>query len=193
MNGIYLRGEIYYARLENAMGSEQKGHRPVLIIQNDAGNKYSPTVIVAAVSSMKKRTYLPTHISLPKEIGIEEGCIVMLEQLRTLDKQRLDEYVCKVDASTMNLIDNALMVSVGVMQEKEKYTVPHTKKKEGKPKEEQSEMVLCLCSTCVRQFVYSPEYSVKKLSSNEKNAELCNYCQVKKGRDYRIVRRSLKS
>ena len=188
MNGIYLRGEIYNAKLENGLGSEQSGYRPVLIIQNDTGNKYSPTVIVAAVSSMKKKDYMPTHITLPKEIGIEENSIVLLEQLRTLDKQRLLEYVCKVDADTMNLIDKALMISVGVKQEKESNHVSHTNKAE-EIKEGRNEMILCLCGVCVSQFIHSPEYAVKKLTQEHKEKELCNYCQVRKGRDYRIIRR----
>lgn len=189
MNGIYSRGEIYYANLENGVGSEQMGYRPVLIIQNDTGNKYSPTVIVAAVSSMKKKDYLPTHITLPKEIGIEENSIVMLEQLRTLDKRRLEEFVCRVDSDTMNLIDHALMISVGVKREKEKDRVPHTNHEEMGVSADRSEMMLCLCGVCVRQFIYSPEYSVKKLPQNAKETEWCNYCQVRKGRDYRIIRR----
>ena len=189
MNGIYLRGEIYYAELENCMGSEQMGTRPVLIIQNDTGNKYSPTVIVAAVSSMKKKDYLPTHITLPKEIGIEEGSIVLLEQLRTLDKRRLDEFVCTVDSDTMNSIDDALRISVGLKQNEEKDIAYHIAHKKVGKRTDRGEMMLCLCGTCVRQFIYAPEYSVKKLPQNAKETEWCNYCQVRKGRDYRIIRR----
>lgn len=191
MNGVYSRGEIYYANLENGLGSEQMGYRPVLIIQNDTGNKYSPTVIVAAVSSMKKKDYLPTHITLPKEIGIEENSIVMLEQLRTLDKRRLEDFVCRVDSDIMNLIDHALMISVGVKREKGKDRIPHTNHEEMGVSVDRGEMMLCLCGVCVRQFIYSPEYSVKKLTQNHKETELCNYCQVRKGRDYRIIRRTL--
>ena len=189
MNGIYLRGEIYYAKLENCVGSEQMGIRPVLIIQNDMGNKYSPTVIVAAVSSIKKKDYLPTHIVLPKEIGIEEDSIVLLEQLRTLDKRRLDDFVCTVDSDTMNSIDDALRISVGLKRKKTKHSSSHTAHKKVRNRTDRSEMLLCLCGTCVSQFIYDPEYSVKKLPQNTKETEWCNYCQVRKGRDYRIIRR----
>ena len=114
MNGTYLRGEIYFADLEHGVGSEQMGYRPVLIIQNDTGNKHSPTVIIAAISSARKKDYLPTHINLPKEAGVEEGSIIMLEQLRTLDKTRLGEYIGCVSAEKMNEVNKALEISMGL-------------------------------------------------------------------------------
>ena len=189
MNGTYLRGEIYFADLESGVGSEQMGYRPVLIIQNDTGNKHSPTVIISAISSARKKDYLPTHINLPEEAGVEEGSMVMLEQLRTLDKRRLDKFVGKVDAITMDLIDNALMISVGVKLEQRKDNGYYIDNEEISASAGREEMVLCLCGVCVRQFIYSPEYLVKKLNRNQKELELCNYCQVKKGQDYRITRK----
>jgi len=189
MNGTYLRGEIYFADLESGVGSEQMGYRPVLIIQNDTGNKHSPTVIVSAISSARKKDYLPTHINLPEEAGVEGGSMVMLEQLRTLDKRRLDKFVGKVDAATMNLIDNALMISVGVKREQRKDSGYYIDNEEISASAGRDEMVLCLCGVCVRQFIYSPEYLVKKLSRNQKGNELCNYCQVRKGQDYWIARK----
>lgn len=189
MNGTYLRGEIYFADLEHGVGSEQMGYRPVLIIQNDTGNKHSPTVIIAAISSARKKDYLPTHINLPKEAGVEEGSIIMLEQLRTLDKRRLDKFVGKVDDDTMSLIDDALMISVGVKQEKEKDERSNIDNEAIGGSAGREEMILCLCGICVRQFIYSPEHLVKKLNRNQKGTELCNYCQVRKGQDYRIARK----
>ena len=192
MNGTYLRGEIYYADLESGVGSEQMGYRPVLIIQNDTGNKHSPTVNVAAISSARKKDYLPTHINLPKETGVEEGSMVMLEQLRTLDKRRLDKFVGQVDMDTMNLINHALGISVGIKLEKQKSYGSSIYNEETRTNVSRDEMTLCLCGVCVRQFIYSPEYSVRKLTQNHKETELCNYCQVRKGRDYLIIRRKVK-
>lgn len=109
------RGDIYYAALKMGIGSEQNGYRPVLIIQNDTGNKYSNTVIVAAITSKTTKKNLPTHISIPKEMTkLSENSIVLLEQLRTLDKMRLGEYVCHLDQSLMEEIDQAIICSLGI-------------------------------------------------------------------------------
>ena len=109
------RGEIYYADLSPVVGSEQGGVRPVLIIQNDVGNKYSPTVIVAAITSQLSKAKLPTHIELDKNIfHLEKDSVVLLEQIRTLDKRRLKERVSAVDNLTMNRIDIAMMISLGI-------------------------------------------------------------------------------
>ena len=107
------RGYIYYADLSGAAGSEQDGIRPVLIIQNDTGNKFSPTVIAAAITSKEKRSDLPTHVNLGTEFGLREPSIVMLEQIRTIDKTRLGRYVGRVDAKTMRLVEKAVNVSLG--------------------------------------------------------------------------------
>ena len=107
------RGYIYYADLSGATGSEQDGIRPVLIIQNDTGNKYSPTVIAAAITSKEKRSDLPTHVYLGTEFGLREPSIVMLEQIRTIDKTRLARYVGRVDVKTMRLVEKAVNISLG--------------------------------------------------------------------------------
>ena len=109
---IVKRGEVYYADLNPIKGSEQGGFRPVLIVSNDIGNRNSPTVIVAAVSSKAKKMELPTHCPLPQQGGLPLTSIVMLEQLRTIDKIRLERYICTLDVSTMEEIDHALTVSV---------------------------------------------------------------------------------
>ncbi len=111
------RGDIYYADLSPVVGSEQGGLRPVLIVQNDVGNKYSPTVIVAAITSQLSKAKLPTHIELCKEkYNLQKNSVVLLEQLRTLDKRRLQEKVCCLDSSVMQKIDIALMISLGVVE-----------------------------------------------------------------------------
>lgn len=114
MNSI-RRGEIYYADLSPVVGSEQGGIRPVLIVQNDIGNKFSPTVIAAAITSRRQKTPLPTHISVNADrCGLSKDSVVLLEQVRTLDKQRLKEKMGTLGESDMQKIDRALSVSFGL-------------------------------------------------------------------------------
>lgn len=109
------RGEIYYADLSPVVGSEQGGVRPVLIVQNDIGNKYSPTVIAAAITSRKYKTDLPTHISLDAAgSGLSKDSIILLEQVRTIDKSRLKERMGSLSESAMNEVNHALSVSFGL-------------------------------------------------------------------------------
>lgn len=109
------RGEIYYADLSPVVGSEQGGLRPVLIVQNDVGNKFSPTVIAAAITSQKDKTNLPTHIKVnADECGLSKNSIVLLEQVRTIDKQRLKERMGKLDDFDMYRVNKALSVSFGL-------------------------------------------------------------------------------
>lgn len=109
------RGEIYYADLSPVVGSEQGGIRPVLIVQNDVGNRHSPTVIAAAITSRLDKAKLPTHISLEaSSCGLQKDSIVLLEQIRTLDKKRLKDRMGALDSSAMNRVDNALSISFGL-------------------------------------------------------------------------------
>lgn len=109
------RGEIYYADLSPVVGSEQGGIRPVLIVQNDVGNKHSPTVIAAAITSKKEKSQLPTHISVSAQsCGLSKDSVVLLEQVRTLDKRRLKERMGELDSSSMAQVNNALQVSFGL-------------------------------------------------------------------------------
>ena len=109
------RGDIYYADLSPVVGSEQGGIRPVLIVQNDIGNKYSPTVIAAAITSQRDKAKLPTHIEVTaSSCGLAKDSIVLLEQIRTLDKRRLKERMGMLDENAMGQIDQALSVSFGL-------------------------------------------------------------------------------
>ncbi len=109
------RGDIFYADLSPVVGSEQGGVRPVLIVQNDMGNKYSPTVIAAAITSQKDKTQLPTHIKVSADsCGLIKDSIVLLEQIRTLDKRRLKEHMGSLGSGEMNRVDRALSVSFGL-------------------------------------------------------------------------------
>ena len=107
------RGDIYQADLNPVFGSEQGGYRPVLVIQNNRGNKYSPTVIVAAITSRLK-TKLPTHVSLRNIKGLDKNSVVLLEQVRTIDKKRLDNYIGTLTKEQMQKIDKALRTSTGM-------------------------------------------------------------------------------
>jgi len=109
------RGDIYYADLSPVIGSEQGGIRPVLIVQNDVGNKYSPTVIAAAITSQTGKTRLPTHIKLDAEkCGLAKDSVVLLEQIRTLDKKRLKERMGTLDIGAMGKVNEALSISFGL-------------------------------------------------------------------------------
>ena len=107
------KGEMYYADLSPVVGSEQGGIRPVIILQNDKGNHYSPTTIIASVTSRKKKKHLPTHIKI-KIPNSKRKSVVMLEQVRTIDKSRLSEYIGKLDNGTMQEIDNAVKISFDI-------------------------------------------------------------------------------
>ena len=110
------RGDIYYADLSPVVGSEQGGIRPVLIVQNDMGNKYSPTVIAAAITSRMSKTRLPTHIDIYAErAGLARDSVILLEQIRTLDKRRLRERMGHLDDEMMNRVNSAIAVSFGIM------------------------------------------------------------------------------
>ena len=109
------RGEIYYADLSPVIGSEQGGVRPVLIVQNDVGNKHSPTVIAAAITSQQEKAKLPTHISIDTvSAGLQKNSVILLEQVRTIDKKRLREKMGDLDKDSMDKVNRALSVSFGL-------------------------------------------------------------------------------
>ena len=108
------RGELYYADLSPVVGSEQGGVRPILVVQNDTGNKYSPTIIAAAITSQLNKAKLPTHIELSaNEFGLMKNSVILLEQIRTLDKKRLKERIGELPHSTMQKVNTALLISLG--------------------------------------------------------------------------------
>ena len=109
------RGDVYYADLRPVVGSEQGGIRPVLIIQNDVGNRHSPTIIVAAITSKMNKAKLPTHIELPAErYHMVKDSVILLEQLRTIDKLRLKDRICHLDSTIMQKVDHALLISLAL-------------------------------------------------------------------------------
>lgn len=113
---IVKRGDIFYADLSPVVGSEQGGIRPVLVVQNDVGNKYSPTVIVAAITSRINKAKMPTHIEIKGEdYGLSKDSVILLEQIRTIDKKRLKERIGHIDDSVIETVNEAVAVSLGLM------------------------------------------------------------------------------
>ncbi|NLL06354.1 MAG: type II toxin-antitoxin system PemK/MazF family toxin [Clostridiaceae bacterium] len=114
---VIKRGDIFYADLSPVIGSEQGGIRPVLIVQNDIGNKYSPTVIASAITSQINKAKLPTHIELnAKDYGLPKDSVILLEQIRTIDKRRLREKIGHLDDELMEKVNDALTVSFGLVE-----------------------------------------------------------------------------
>ncbi len=110
------RGDIYYADLSPVIGSEQGGVRPVLVVQNDIGNRYSPTVIIAAITSQINKAKLPTHIEIiASEYGLPKDSVILLEQIRTVDKRRLEEKIGHLDEDMMGKVNDALLISLGLI------------------------------------------------------------------------------
>ena len=148
------RGDIYHADLNPVFGSEQGGYRSVLVIQNNIGNKYSPTVIVAAITS-KEKMKLQTHIAIPEIEGLEKDSVVLLEQLRTLDKRRLENYVCTLDCTEMEKINKAIRRSTGI------------------PKIIEKPLVVSLCRVCAGNFYDVPEYYIRRVNPEQRYKDTC--------------------
>ena len=116
-NWVYRRGDIYFANLDPVVGSEQGGTRPVIVIQNDTGNRYSPTLIVATVTTkIRKKERMPTHLLIKSNPAFREASVVQLEQIRTIDKSRIDDYLGKVTSAEMAAIEKSLSISLAMEQ-----------------------------------------------------------------------------
>ncbi|MBT2759606.1 type II toxin-antitoxin system endoribonuclease NdoA [Mesobacillus foraminis] len=114
---IVKRGDVYFADLSPVVGSEQGGVRPVLVIQNDIGNRFSPTVIIAAITAQIQKAKLPTHVEIDaKRYGFERDSVILLEQIRTIDKQRLTDKITHLDDEMMGKVDEALQISLGLIE-----------------------------------------------------------------------------
>ncbi len=116
-NLIVKRGDVFFADLSPVVGSEQGGTRPVLIIQNDIGNRFSPTVIIAAITAQIQKAKLPTHVEInAKKYGFERDSVILLEQLRTIDKSRLTDRITQLDEALMEKVDISLAISLGLVK-----------------------------------------------------------------------------
>ena len=171
---VIRRGDIYYADLRPVIGSEQGGVRPVLIVQNEIGNRHSPTVIAAAITSRLDKARLPTHINIRAEdTGLAKDSVVLLEQIRTIDKSRLESYIGRLDEATMSRIDRALGISVGIDR-----------------KIDWSDGIeLCLCGKCASDFFNTPGHYIKRADKAQTIKDTCTYCNVRQGYDYIVVDR----
>lgn len=168
MNRTCKRGDIYFADLGQGIGSEQAGYRPVVIIQNDRGNKHSPTVVAAAVTSkVDAKVKQPTHCFIGAEYGLGLPSVILLEQIRTLDKQRLEKYVGKLSRSHLSDLNHALAISVGLILAQEN-------------------LVLCLCKHCADNFRLDGKYDLVRVSDNQER-ETCTYCNHRLGYEYELV------
>lgn len=172
MNHTYLRGELYYANLGTGVGSEQNGYRPVVIIQNDVGNRHSPTTIVAAISTqIKTKAKLPTHYNLEPGNGLEQPSMVMLEQIRTIAKARLVQFIGKLSDREINGINLALAISIGLI------SPPPSKN------------ILCLCQACAKNFYGSGAYYLRRVDLLQVEKHVCTYCGQRRGFDYELKRK----
>ncbi len=172
MNHTYLRGDMYYADLGKGIGSEQEGYRPVVIIQNNVGNKHSPTVIIASITSKRDaKAKLPTHYLIGAEDGLEMPSLVLLEQLRTIDKRRLSSFIGHLSEKHIQGINHALAVSVGLIE-----SIPN-------------KLILCLCRTCAENFYGSGAFVLRRVNADQTEQDTCTYCNSRKGFDYEITRK----
>ena len=173
MSRTYQRGDMYFADLGRGIGSEQEGYRPVVIIQNNLGNKHSPTVIIAAISSrVGVKPKLPTHYYINAEDGLELPSIILLEQIRTVDKRRLTTYIGRLRKEHISGLDHALAVSIDLIEP------IHSK------------LTLCLCAACADAFRGTGAFVLQRTQLKPTEKEMCAYCKRHTGLDYEVIRRN---
>lgn len=161
-----LRGEVYFANLDPVIGSEQGGYRPALIIQNNTGNRYSGTVIIACITS-KAKTKLPTHVPLVQMNGLPKHSMLLMEQLRTVDKNRIGDFVGALDSGLMNKADTALSISLGLPR---------------------AMNIMTLCPHCYKQFADSEAYILRRVHRDQQVRESCTMCSYRAGYDFEIIK-----
>lgn len=168
----YYRGELYYADLGKGIGSEQEGYRPVVIIQNNMGNKYSPTVIVAPVTTNHEaKAKLPTHCYIGTESGLDAPSVILLEQLRTIDKKRLGHFVGKLNQKHLQQLNHALAVSIHLTETRT------------------NRISICLCCICAKKFSSIGAFSLQQRSHSQKAKDFCAACKRSAGIDYEMIQR----
>ena len=164
----YLRGGIYIVDFNPVRGSEQGGMRPAIILQNDIGNRYSPTVIVAPITSREKPV-LPVHLPIYGVPALEPRSLVLLEQVRTIDKSRIGKYLGLVDDELMRTIDSVVSVSLGIHSKSHRV------------------MVMTLCSSCKSQFE-NADFIIRRISRLNGPKDTCDFCNIHRGFDYEVER-----
>jgi mRNA interferase MazF len=168
------RGQIYFVDLDPVIGSEQGGNRPVLVLQNNIGNRHSPTVIIAPITSKPKSYYLPTHVLLPNELGLPQNSMVLLEQVRTIDKSRLAYLVGCATEEVMCRIDRALGISVGLHELSDAFL--------DEP-ERPEEMTLCLVRFVQASSINSPDHILRESSAAKSTKKPAHIVDVRNGYD----------
>ena len=169
MNKTYYRGDMYFTDFGMGLGSEQMGYRPAIIIQNNTGNIYSSTVIVAAITSQKpKKALLPTHYPMGAESGLDAPSIILLEQIRTVSKERLDKYIGRLSKKHLRGLNHALEISVGLI-------TPG-----------QENLVMCLCKICADNFRAANKYDLRRIGRSSRKGT-CTYCNHRMGYDYELI------
>ena len=166
---LIKRGDMFYANLNPAIGSEQGEFRPVLAVQNNAGNINSPTIVVVPITSNLNKKTLPTHVLVPQASGLEHDSLALVEQIRTIDRSRIAEYIGRIDSKIQAEIDTALSVCVGI---------------ENRRPAKGEMMVLTLCPRCERAFRDSGYVLVKRGWQEYK--ENCDFCKVRQGLTFGI-------
>lgn len=165
----FSRGEIYYIDFGDGVGSEQRGYRPAVIISNNIGNRNSTTVIVAAITTLRpNKVKLPTHVYVGTETGLDNPSIILLEQIRTISKDRVSDYVGKLSEGQIEALWRALAISVG-----------ETCREEGS-------IVMCLCKRCADNFRLTGKYKLIRVAEGQKK-DTCTYCNYRKGYDYELI------
>ena len=178
MKKTYYRGDVYMADLGEGVGSEQEGSRPVVIIQNDTGNHYSPTVIVAAMTSKANtKAKLPTHFIL--EDLTQFPSLVLCEQLHTLDKHRLGERLGRLTHKEIQQLDYALAVSLGLKPSRARQKV----------KAHKASLTMTLCPSCAEAFCWDGEHTLKRVDAVSPVKDLCTFCGQRYGYEYRVFGR----
>ena len=163
------RGELYYADLGKGVGSEQEGCRPVVIVQNNMGNKYSPTVIVAPVTTNHEaKAKLPTHCYIGAESGLDTSSVILLEQLRTIDKKRLGHYVGRLNRTHLRQLNQALAISIDLKDPKK------------------TQIRISLCKTCANSFYAAGSFILRRSGRMQADNLTCCYCGQKKGIEYTL-------
>ena len=165
------RGEIYYADLNPVIGSEQGDRRPVLVVQNDVGNRHSPTIVIVPLTCNLNKKSLPTHVFIPRHGNLEHDSLALVEQIRTIDNSRISEYIGCVTKQQQSEIDSALAVSIGLNTNFSTKT---------------DILTLCLCPRCESDFAQSGCILVKKGWQDMKND--CDFCKVRQGLIFGIFR-----
>ena len=171
---LIKRGDLYYANLNPVIGSEQGEIRPCLVVQNETGNKHSPTVVVVPLTCNTRKNPLPTHVFIPQSSGLEYDSVALAEQVRTIDRSRLDVYIGRIDGKIQEEIDNALAVCVGIDKKLDKKA---------------EILILCLCSRCESDFCESGCILIKR--GWQKDKKLCDFCEMRFGLEFGIFNAKL--